>query len=181
LNHPIDASLLKLDAIGGLCVAGIVAAVAMLGVAPLIAERHEREASEEQLAELRTETEHAVAVLRDTRTVLRARTAEAEQIPDHLRIRRDINERIARIVEETESFGLTVQSITPGEPENGERFRRTPIELSTRAPIDAIARYLHGLHESSPDLELTTLQIRDPDEAGVLNATIRAEWITLAD
>ena len=177
----IDSQILKLDVVGGLGVAGILAAIVMLAVMPIVDERRERDNREDRLAEIRAETDHAVGVLRETRTNLRSKVREAEQIPEHLRVRGDLNTRSARIVEETEAFGLTVRTILPGEPETGPRFKRTPIELSTRAPFDAIARYLHGLHNSSPDLEITSLEIRDPDEAGVLDATIHTEGISLAD
>ncbi len=176
-----DPSVFKIDAIGGLCAAGVLAAVVLLAAAPAITEKRERAARESHLIELRAETDHAVSVLRETRTRLRRSEQESEQLPDHLKAEHDLNQRIAQIVDDTEAHGLAVQTILPGEPERGDRYTRTPIELSTRAPIDAIARYLHDLHASSPDLELTSLEIREPDESGMLNTLIRAEWITLTN
>lgn len=172
--------MLTIDAVGGLCTAAIVSAVVLLAAMPAIAQNRERADHEDRLIAIKSETELAVSALRETRTRLRRGEIEAQQLPDHLRESNDLNHRIAQIIDETDAYGLAVLAIVPSEPERHNRFSRTPIELSTRGPIDAIARYLHAMHTSAPDLELTKLEIREPDEAGVLNAVIRADWITLA-
>ena len=177
---PEKYPLLRIDAIGGGATLLILVAAVMLAILPAVNARKERTRREEEFAALQVETEQAVAALQLTKARLRESEQLADTLPNHLRNQQDLNEKIAQIVAETESQGLEVQSIEPGEASRGDRYTRTPIELNTKASIASIARYLHQLHESSPDLALTTLEIRNPDEAGLLDTTIRAEWITLA-
>jgi Tfp pilus assembly protein PilO len=173
--------LMKIDAAGALLALAVLTGIAMIAVAPVLSERGLASERRVELDALERETETALATLRTAARRLADGKSKAETLPAHLRTRQDRNSRIAEIVGQAEAEGMELLSILPGETAVGDRYARTPIEMSMRGEFAALVGYLHAIHESSQDLEITNLEIRRKTDSAAIETVIRAEWITLTD
>ena len=119
--------------------------------------------------------------VRDASRRLVQQREEAASLPVQLRHRSELNARLAELVARAQADELDLLSILPGEAAGDDRYARTPINMSLRGDFASFVRYLHSLHQSSRDLELTNIEIRRTDQSAAVQAQIRAEWITLTD
>ncbi len=174
---PRNTSTTHLDLAGGTIAACLLASLAYVSLAPALREREQISARRLELASLQRETDAALDSLRATRRLLADSRARAESMPVRLRSRAELNSRIAEIIAQIDAHELSMVTILPGDPTPGDRYTRTPIEMSIRGGASDLARYLHELHEREVDLEITNMTISTSD-VGV-DVTIRADWITL--
>ena len=174
-------SVMRVDIMGGTVAALLLGGIGYFTIKPILTERRETAARALRLAEIDTQTAAAVDALRATTHALNASKAKAEELSVLPQAATNRNTKIAEVVAQAESFGLEIQTIQPGTESTGERYSRTPIDISLRGSIAAIARYLHETHEASSDLEITSLDIRAAGDKALVDAVIIADWITLKD
>lgn len=171
----------KIDAIGALLALGVLTGIALIAVAPVLAERDRANDRRVELTMIEGETETAMGALRTTARRLADGRTRAESLPVNLRNRAERNTRIAEMVDQAESAGMELLDVVPGDPVSGDRYSRTPVELTMRGDFPSLVRYLHSVHGTSQDLEFTNIEIRRSEGSERVETVIRAEWITLAD
>lgn len=179
-KNPLN-SVLKIDIAGGTIAALLIAGVAFVALRPVLNERRVADQRLVQLQTIESETNTALENLRATTRALNKAKLQAEGIPVRLGNTTDRNSKIADVVAQAETFELSVQTIRPGAVVRGERYSRTPLEISVRGSVSSVAGYLHEMHKVSTDLEITHLDIRGADGQAVVDAAIRADWITLTE
>lgn len=173
--------MLKVDGIGAAIAAAFLVAVGYFAIAPILSERDESNARRDALRVLERDADAAQEASRATSRRLIEANARAADLPITLRTRADLNSKINEIVTQTESQQLSVQAISPGAPRATERYTRTPIEMAMRGSVTSVAGYLHEMHLTSTDLEITNLEIRRIPDAQEVDVVLRAEWITVTD
>jgi len=168
------------DGTGAAIAVGLIALTAVAGVAPVRHIKHLHASRETEMLGIQAETRAALSDLQR----LERMTKEAENAAQDLQLTllpiSQLNTRLARVIARAESYGLTVGSMTPGEPTSGELHRRTPIELSVEGELPAFVRFLHGLRTEDTDLTVMGLSIHPTPQNGI-TAEISADWLTRAD
>lgn len=174
-------SVMRVDIMGAAAAALLLGGTGYLTINPILTDHRETASRALRLAEIETETSAAVDALRATTRALNTSKAKAQGLSVLPQAATNRNTKIAEVVAQAESFGLEVQTIQPGTENTGERYSRTPIDISLRGSIASIAQYLHETHETSSDIEITALDIRAAGDESLVDAVIRADWITLKE
>lgn len=171
---PIDlgGSAAMLLVIAGVCAVGVMPLARLSGV------QRERSAA---LALIDENNESLAGEIRSLEITLANTVAETEKNELTLMTAERLNERLASVVHQTESHGLRIVALKPGEPVVGEFHNHVPLRLGLTGPLPDFVRYLAALRHDSPDIVTRGLTVEAAtDGAGVI-ALVEADWLTSAD
>lgn len=84
------------------------------------------------------------------------------------------NSRLAEITSLAAGLGLSVDELSPGEPQRGELFSRVPIDMKGRASFPDFARFIHQLHGEFLDTDVSSFRIARSGGDAVY--TVRLVW-----
>lgn len=177
---PFSKDTATVDGTGVAIAIGLVALTAVAGVAPVRHIKHEQATREAEMLAIQAETRATLSDLQRLERLTRQAETAAQDLQLTLLPINQLNERLAGIIARAESYGLSIGSVSPGDPTEGELHWRTPIDLTVQGELPAFVRFLHGLRTHDTDLTVMGLSIRPTPETGI-TAEIHADWLTRAD
>lgn len=172
--------LMYVDLGGAAAVAATLAMVVLLGVLPVLrlrAEHADRAVLLSNYTEQIKAVEAEIGALRE-RIAHTAEEIESRQLT--LLPPKQLNTRIAGIIESAGAMGLDVLAIEPGELQHDEYYDRVPITLSLTGPLPQFVRYLHAMRSESSDLIVRRFEI-EARAGGGIRADLLTDWLTRAD
>lgn len=164
--------------VGGLVLLSLVAYFAI--VDPVLSARSESAAMRSQLIENQQRQKDLQQSQRDLgRRLEEARralaTGQLQLQPAEL-----LNRRMARVIELASAHGIEIHAMRPGTTVNAEQYQMVPIELSGHGSYPDCVAFLHGLHETLPDMGVTNLKLSGNPASPATPTTFRFDvlWYT---
>ena len=150
---------IRVDVIGGACLAAATVGGYLLGVDPGIRARVERQ--REEMA-LETKRQEATVAESNSRADLVNRirlTKEVEELPFQLESAGTLNQRMVALTHLAEGAKLEVSQISPGKAEQRDLYTSVPIKLSGACTYGAFSRFLAELKGTFPDTEVVEFKL----------------------
>lgn len=147
------------DAAGAVMCLALTGLLYAVGVHPMLEQRRERQALEQEVIAQRHELGSVTSTLMDVRRqYLSVQRAVADNA---LRLESlgALNRRVAELTQMAREAGLDVEGVRPGRANESEHYRTVPVQVNGRGSFFAIARFLSELHREMPDVGIWSLQL----------------------
>jgi Tfp pilus assembly protein PilO len=168
MQHPspkAPAPLWTIDLAGiGTC-ALLAACWYLLGLQPLSDARAARTALETELLARTTKQESLTAAQSKQKGVLDRLLGDVAAASIHLEGEDQINARLRSLAEWALAGNLRLDELRPGAAASFQHYTGVPIRLAGTGSYDAVARFLHTIHEKHRDVGVIGLELRGEPEA----------------
>lgn len=191
-------SLLRLDVVGVLTLAGVAWATWWLGYRPGRADAREAQAQRRELEQVEAALVAARSTLRQTAERLRTAEGEAADVPS-LPALSGLNAELGELTARSNRLGLTFDSVRPGRPTLMSHHAEVPLQLAGRGGLVGVVKLLKELSGPGSTLVLDAMTIEaiagtvadappdaDPGsdaatrQAGSLRFELRLRWLASA-
>lgn len=136
------------------------------GLRPMIQERREQRAQQQQLREQHQQLQERSRQLQQLRQQLALTEQAVASEPLRLEPLTALNQRVAQITGLAGRCGLEVDQIRPGASVAGVHYYTVPIHIEGRGEFHAGVDFLHRLHESLPDVAVPVLSLQGRGAGG---------------
>lgn len=127
-----------------------------------------------------SDTDREVVVMeanvRVDRRTLDERTSRLDQMDIKLETLAYANDRMVRVSRLAERFGLSVQSLQPGQPEVQGRHTLVPLRLAGLCSYTAMVDFIHAMRKEFPDTRVNALQVSAASDPGVSSFSLDCTW-----
>lgn len=181
MKRGFDGNTMPIDLAALACMLALGAMVYLLGIQPVALEREAREERVRRVAQLRQQSELVQTEILTIRTQIERANEQIDRRRLRLLGHRELNPRLAELIEHASQRGLEVLTIKPGERTQGAHHGRTPIDMELSGGFPDFVRYLHETRQDAPDIVVRRIEIRTAPRSDAILVVLRADWLTRAD
>jgi Tfp pilus assembly protein PilO len=159
-------ALLPIDATGIATVAAVAALIYLAWLGPRLNQARECRAAAVELSARLDEAARLRAELAQAEARAREIRMRVEQAPRFLRPLDAMNARLSELTNLAVECGLSLETLSPGQPSRLERLVRVPVRMAGRGGYADCVRFLEAVHARFPDVEVEGLRLVSPGESG---------------
>ena len=149
-------------AVAGIACCIVSAGGYLAGIQPAMADRDANQSAADELESRRRSTAEAATALSAVRQKLIDARTQIAALPLHLQQASELNQRLAKLTDLAQSFGLQITAVQPAGSIDARHCLIIPIRIGGAGSYPAMARFLHQLPGTFPDTAVKSIQIANP-------------------